>query len=199
MPPVLRACIPFSLCVLVACSPSQTPNDAPKPAAAPQPPAATAAPPPAHAVIDPKEEKCTTEPRTDDNDTRPRCGGMGSAQPLPSHAYRIGPVQCPGGGHESITACDVSQPFTATVCGGMATIAHVPTGADGGTWSFKFQGAGGFADSNGTYTLSGPEESRTEHVVGDKICAHAAGRTICTMPKPSTATWTRIDKCKATP
>ena len=145
MPPVLRACIPFVLCVLVACSPSQTPNDAPKLAAAPQPPAKAVSQPPALAAIDPKEEKCTTEPRTDDNDTRPRCGGMGSAQPLPSHAYRIGPVQCPGGGHESITACDVSQPFTATVCGGMATIAHVPTGADGGTWSFKFQGAGGFA------------------------------------------------------
>ena len=110
-------------------------------------------------------------------------------------SYRIDFAQCPGGGRESMRACDVSKPFTVTACGGMASITHIPSSDRAGTWTFKFRGAGGFADANGSYTLSGTEESLTQRVVSNKVCGHAAGRTVCATPKPSTATWTRIEDC----
>ena len=71
MHPALRACVPLALLVLAACAPSHAPDQAPKPAAAPQPPAKAVSQPPALAVIAPKEEKCTNQPRTDDNDLHP--------------------------------------------------------------------------------------------------------------------------------
>ena len=111
-------------------------------------------------------------------------------------SYSIEFAQCPGGGRESMRACDISKPFTLHACGGLATISHIPSGDKGGQWTFKFQGAGGFANSSGTYALSGPEESMTAQYVGGKVCAHAAGRTICAAPKPSSVTWTKIDDCE---
>ncbi|WP_062358138.1 hypothetical protein [Pseudoxanthomonas mexicana] len=110
-------------------------------------------------------------------------------------SYRIDFAQCPGGGRESMRACDVSKPFTVTACGGTASITHTPSSDRVGTWTFKFLGAGGFADATGTYTLSGTEESLTQHLVSNKVCGHAAGRTVCATPKPSTATWTKIEDC----
>ena len=110
-------------------------------------------------------------------------------------SYRIDFAQCPGGGRESMRACDVSKPFTVTACGGMASITHIPSSDRAGTWTFKFSGAGGFADATGSYTLSGTEESLTQRVVSNKVCGHAAGRTVCATPKPSTATWTKIEDC----
>ncbi|MBS0231363.1 MAG: hypothetical protein JSS52_09435 [Proteobacteria bacterium] len=200
MPIPMRACVPLTLLLLAACSKPAPQTTAP-PASTPAPTAATAsaaAPAAGSAtIIDTEpEEKCTNEPRTDPDDKRPRCGGMGAPQAsTANHSYRIDSVECPGGSRESIQACDVSKPFTSTVCGGMATITHTPTDDRSGTWTFKFQGAGGYADSSGTYTLTGSEESMTEHDVSNKICVHAAGRTICTAPRPGTATWTRIAAC----
>lgn len=187
----LRACLPFALLALVACSPKQPDAAAtPSPTMTPTTPAASTATAPAD------DKKCTNEPKTDPNDKRPRCGGTGTPPAsTAAHAYRIDSVTCPGGGHESIQACDITKPFTNTVCGGMADITHTPTSDRGGTWSFVFRGAGGTADSNGTYTLSGSEASLTEHVVGNKICVHAGGRTICTTPRSSTSTWTKIASC----
>ena len=111
-------------------------------------------------------------------------------------AYSIEFAQCPGGGRESMRACDISKPFTVQACGGMATVSHVPTSDKGGNWTFKFTGAGGFADSSGTYSLSGPEEAMTARYVGGKVCGHVAGRTVCAAPKPSSVTWTRIEDCE---
>jgi len=113
----------------------------------------------------------------------------------PKKSYSIEFAQCPGGGRERMRACDVTKPFTVEACGGMATVSHVPTSDKGGSWTFKFQGAGGFADSGGSYTLSGPEESMTVRYVSGKVCGHAAGRTVCATPKPSSVTWTRIEDC----
>lgn len=110
-------------------------------------------------------------------------------------SYSIEFAQCPGGARERMRACDVSKPFTLVACGGMATIAHTPSNDKSGTWNFKFKGAGGFADSSGTYMLSGPEDSMTARYVSGKVCGHAAGRTVCATPKPSSVTWTRIDDC----
>ena len=110
-------------------------------------------------------------------------------------SYSIEFAQCPGGGRESMRACDVSKPFTLKACAGTASVSHTPTSDKGGNWTFKFQGAGGFADSSGTYTLSGPEESMTARYVSGRVCGHAAGRTVCATPKPSSVTWTKIDDC----
>ena len=181
----------LALLTLAACSPQ---SRSPPSTATPAPAASTPVTP---AAAPKPDEHCTNEPKTDPNDKRPRCGGMGAPPAsAAAHAYRIDSVTCPGGGHESIQACDITKPFTNTVCGGMADITHTPTSDRGGTWSFVFRGAGGTADSNGTYTLSGSEASLTEHVVGNKICVHAGGRTICTTPRPSTSTWTKIASCK---
>lgn len=111
-------------------------------------------------------------------------------------SYSIDFAQCPGGGSERLRACDVSKPFTVTACGGMASVTHTPTSDKGGHWTFKFQGVGGFADSSGTYSLSGPEETMTARYVSGRVCGHVGGRTICTTPKPSSVNWTRIDDCE---
>ena len=111
--------------------------------------------------------------------------------------YRIGSAICPGGGRETRDVCDITKPFTVTFCGGQATITHTPASDKGGTWTMHFQGGGGTADSSGSYTLSGPETSLTETITSNRICAQAAGRTICTAPRSSTATWTQIDDCNA--
>ena len=110
-------------------------------------------------------------------------------------SYAIEFAQCPGGGRERMRVCDVTRPFTVTACGGMATVTHIPRDDKGGTWRFNFQGAGGFADSTGSYTLAGPEEAKTATYVSGRVCGHAGGRTVCATPKPSTVTWTRIDDC----
>ena len=196
MPPVLRACIPFVLCVLVACSPSQTPNDAPKLAAAPQPPAKAVSQPPALAAIDPKEEKCTTEPRTDESDKRPRCGGMSGA-PAVSHAYRI---QLDNG--ESFTACDITQPFSGKIGRGMITMKYTPTDNKTGKVDWHFAGGGGMADTAYTYTLSGPENEMTAtYTATAAVTGHGSGLTVQAKAVHQTFTskWIRIEPCKAAP
>jgi len=81
--------------LLAACTPKQ--ESQPATSAAASAPAATAVP---------SEEKCTNEPRTDENDKRPRCGGMGVA--AAPHAYRV-----VGGSGDPVdeTVCDISQTF----------------------------------------------------------------------------------------
>ena len=98
---------------------------------------------------------------------------------------------------EPITVCDVSKPFTNTVCGGQVTWTHNPTSDRGGEFIFHWRGGRGFADSRGTYTLSGPEERMTAIYTMGKICGQAAGMTACAEPRTfGSFTWTQIDDCK---
>ena len=59
------------------------------------------------------EPRCTDAPRADQDDKRPRCGGMGVPQGPPSHAYRV--VLDNG---ESFTTCDIGKPFNSRIAGG---------------------------------------------------------------------------------
>jgi hypothetical protein len=103
-----------------------------------------------------------------------------------------------GGGAcaEPITVCDVSKPFTNTICGGKVTWTHTPTSDKGGNFSFHYAGGKGFADANGTYALNGPEEEMTAIYTMGKVCGHAAGMTACAPPRTFGATkWTKIEDC----
>lgn len=72
----------LALLTLAACSPQ---SRSPPSTATPAPAAST----PATPVAAPKpDEHCTNEPRRDENDKRPRCGGMAAATPS-SRAFHI--------------------------------------------------------------------------------------------------------------
>ena len=101
---------------------------------------------------------------------------------------------------EPITVCDITQPFTNTICDGAVTWTHTPTSDKGGDFTFRYAkstGRGkGNAEAKGTYTLSGPEEKMSSIYQMGKICGHAAGMTVCTPPRTFGAmTWTQIDDC----
>jgi hypothetical protein len=98
---------------------------------------------------------------------------------------------------EPITVCDVSKPFTNTVCGGQVTWTHNPTSDRGGEFTFHWKGGKGFADAKGSYVLHGPEEEMTAIYTMGKICGQAAGMTACTAPRTfGSFIWTQIDDCK---
>ena len=192
----LRCCAPFALCVLAACSPNQTPNAVPKPVSLPQPPSTMASQPPVLSAETPKDEKCTHEPRTDANDKRPRCGGMSGA-PTASHAYRI---QLDSG--ESFTACDITQPFSSKMGGGMITMHYTPSDSKSGKVDWVFSGGGGMANTAYTYTLDGPEDKMTAtYTAAAAVTGRGSGLTVQAKAVHQTFTdqWTRIDHCEATP
>ncbi len=111
-------------------------------------------------------------------------------------SYRIDFATCPGGSRETIRVCDVRKPFTVTACGGMASVAHTPSGERGGTFSFQFRGHGGMATNSGTYTLSGrPDQQLTVTYDNSPVCSTAQGMTQCHQVPSSSATWTKIDDC----
>lgn len=91
--------IAFALPALAGCSPKTDGQDA-----APAPVAAPVTAPVTIAQED--EQKCTSEPRVDENDKRPRCGGM-EAAPAP-RAYRF-----VGGSGDPVdqVVCDITDKF----------------------------------------------------------------------------------------
>ena len=97
-----RTCLPFALLALAACSSNtDLPPEASAPATVPAPATMPTTAPVSIALAQTDEVKCTNEPRVDENDQRPRCGGVGMPPPEASHAYRI---TLDNG--ESFTACD---------------------------------------------------------------------------------------------
>lgn len=97
-------------------------------------------------------------------------------------AYRItGIGQCT----ESHDVCDVSKPFTFSMCGG--TMSHNPSSATGGSHSFQHSGAHG----SGSYTLEGPEE---EMIGTYQNTTCALGK--CYKTPNGRARWTRIEACE---
>ena len=188
-----RSCLPLALLVLAACS-SNTGQPAAAPAAAAIPAPATTPAAASVAVAREDEQKCSNEPRTDENDKRPRCGGMGTP-PAPSHAYRI---TLDNG--ESFTACDITQPFSGKIGRGLVTMSFKPSDDRNGTVAWHFAGGGGMADTAYDYALSGPEEKMTGAFrANSAVCGKAAGLGACAAAKKQTfsSTWTRIERCEA--
>lgn len=188
-----RTCLPLALLVLAACS-SNTGQPAAATAAAAIPAPATTPAAASVAVAREDEQKCSDEPRTDENDKRPRCGGMGTP-PAPSHAYRI---TLDNG--ESFTACDITQPFSGKIGRGMVTMSFKPSDDRNGTVAWHFAGGGGMADTAYDYALSGPEEKMTGAFrANSAVCGKAAGLGACAAAKKQTfsSTWTRIERCEA--
>lgn len=187
-----RTCLPPALLMLAACSPKPAPQADAVPVTTP---ASVAIPAPANlAVAQEDEQKCSNEPRTDENDKRPRCGGMGTP-PAPSHAYRI---TLDNG--ESFTACDITQPFSGKIGRGLVTMSFKPSDDRNGTVAWHFAGGGGMADTAYDYALSGPEEKMTGAFrANSAVCGKAAGLGACAAAKKQTfsSTWTRIERCEA--
>ena len=102
-----RTCLPLALLVLAACSPKPAPQSDAAPVTTPASIAIPAPAPANVAVAQEGERKCTNEPRTDENDKRPRCGGMGVA-PAASHAYHV-----VGGSGDPVdqVVCDITDKF----------------------------------------------------------------------------------------
>lgn len=190
-----RTCLPLALLMLAACSPKPAAQaDAPAASSAIFPSSTAIASPASVAVAQEDERECTNAPRTDENDKRPRCGGMGAARSTPSHAYRI---TLDNG--ESFVACDITKPFSGRIGGGMATMAFKPADDKGGTVAWHFSGGGGMADTAYDYALDGPEEKMTGTFRANAaVCGKAAGLGVCAAAKQQTftSTWTRIDACK---
>lgn len=162
-------------------------------APAPEPASATAHPPPAIAGAPTDEPECTNEPRTDENDKRPRCGGIGTTPPV-AHAYRI---TLDNG--ESFTTCDITKPFIGKIGRGMVTMSFTPADERSGKVSWHFAGGGGIADTAYDYTLSGPGDRMTGTFIANAaVCGQAAGRGVCTGARKQnfTSTWTRIEDCE---
>ena len=186
-----RTCLPLVLLALAACS-SKTEPPAAAPAAASVPVPATT--PATVAVAQEEERKCTNDPLTDENDKRPRCGGMDAVAPSPPHAYRI--VLDNG---ESFTACDITRPFSGKIGRGMVTMSFKPADDRNGTVAWHFANARGMADTAYDYSLSGPEEKLTGAFrASSAVCGKAAGLGACAAARKQTftSTWTRIDDCK---
>lgn len=107
-----RSCLCLALLALVACSkPAPDAAFAPSTPAAPAPSVrpAAAGPDPGPAAIAaalPEEQKCTNKPRPDENDKRPRCGGIGVTNA--PRAYHV-----VGGSGDPVdeTVCDINQSF----------------------------------------------------------------------------------------
>ena len=181
-----------AMAMSAGCSRREMPPELPEPPASPAKPAATQAS--AAAVSVPSgDEKCTNEPRTDQDDKRPRCGGMGTPQAAPSLAYRI---TLDNG--ESITACDITKPFSGKIGGGMVTMSFTPADGRSGTVAWHFAGGGGVADTAYDYALSGPGEKMTGSFhANTAICGKAAGLGACATAKKQdfSSTWTRIEAC----
>ena len=99
-----RISIALASLLVAACSPRTAPQADATPVTTP---ASIAIPAPASvAVAQEGEQECTNEPRTDENDKRPRCGGMGAA-PVP-RAYRI---VVGGGDPVDQVVCDIGKTF----------------------------------------------------------------------------------------
>jgi hypothetical protein len=120
---IARACmIATASLALAACSPEPA-AQADAPAAA----SATVASPVSIAVAQDEGEKCTDEPRTDENDKRPRCGGVATASA--THAFHV-----VGGSGDPVdqVVCDITDSF---VLDGKMFGVEFSGGADG---TYKF-------------------------------------------------------------
>ncbi len=117
---------------------------------------------------------------------------MGGA-PTASHAYRI---QLDNG--ESFTACDITQPFTGKIGGGMITMKYTPSDGKTGKVDWLFAGGGGMANTAYTYTLDDPEDRMTATYISTAgVTGRGSGLTVQARAahQTFTATWTRIEAC----
>jgi hypothetical protein len=189
----IRTCLPLALLALAACSPTPAPQADAAPVTTP---ASVAIPAPAEVVVVQDDEtKCSNEPRTNENDKRPRCGGMGVVASGPAHAYRI---TLDNG--EFFEACDITRPFTGGIGHGMVSLAFTPDDDDEktGTVAWHFANGHGMADTAYAYELSGPADRMTGTFRAKAaVCGKAAGLGGCAAANKQvfSSTWTKIDAC----
>ena len=184
-----HTCLSLALLLLAACSSKESTQSATEPVPQVATPAPTADQAPV--VRTEPEETCTNEPRTDENDKRPRCGGM-AAVPV-AQAYSIALDN-----GESITTCDITKPFSGKIGGGMITLSFTPTDDKSGRMAFHFANARGMADTTYSYTLSGPEEKMTGSFQSSgAVRGQGSGRTVSAAARKQSfsSTWTRIEDC----
>ena len=99
---------------------------------------------------------------------------------------------------ESITACDITKPFSGKIGRGMITLSFTPTDDKSGSMAFHFANGRGVADTTYSYALSGPEDKMTgSFSAKSAVCGQAAGRSVCAGARKQTfsSTWTRIEDC----
>lgn len=99
---------------------------------------------------------------------------------------------------ESITTCDITNPFSGKIGGGQITLQFTPADDKRGQMRFHFGNGRGTADTTYDYTLSGPEERMTGTLTtAAAVCGSAAGRTVCAAAKKAqfSSTWIKVKDC----
>ena len=170
---------------LAACS-SKTEQPAAAPAAAAVPARASVA------IAQEEEPKCTNEPRTDENDKRPRCGGMGAA-PSP-RAYRI---VVGGGDPVDQVVCDIGKTF---VLDGKMFGTEFSGGMEGTYKMVRTPNIPGLQwKASGTYRIdlpNGPDAPGTLNVDAQEATTRAGGLVDENASYADAFTMTPVEACK---
>lgn len=178
--------IAFALLALAGCSPKTGGQDA-----APAYGAAPASAPVAAAQED--EQKCTNEPRVDENDQRPRCGGIGVA-PAP-RAYRI---VVGGGDPVDQVVCDIGKVF---VLDGKMFGTEFSGGMDGTYKMVRTPNISGLQwKASGTYRIdlpNGPDAPGTLNVNANEATTRAGGQVDENAGYTDPFTLTPAEACKS--
>ena len=178
-----------ALLAAAACSPTPAPSvDAPVTA----PPAS--ATPASVVVAQEGQPTCTDEPRIDDNDKRPRCGGMAPALPAP-RAYRF-----VGGSGDPVdqVVCAIDKPF---VLDGKLFGVEFSGGADGTYRFVRTPNIPGLHwQAGGRYHIEFPDgEDMPGTMATNGGGTTTAGITSATTGGAEHFTVTPVEACKETP
>lgn len=169
----------FALLALAGCSPKTDGQDA-APASAPA------------AVAQEDGQKCSNEPRTDENDKRPRCGGI-IAAPAP-RAYRI---VVGGGDPVDQVVCDIDKRF---VLEGKLFGTEFSGGMEGTYKMVRTPNIPGLDwKASGTYHIdlpNGPAAPGTLSVKANEATTRAGGQVDENAGYTDTFTLTPAEACK---
>ena len=175
--------IAFALLALAGCSP--------KPEAQGAAPEAAAATAPV-AVAQEDEQACTNELRTDENDKRPRCGGMAAA-PAP-RAYRI---VVGGGDPVDQVVCDIGKVF---VLDGKMFGTEFSGGMEGAYKMVRTPNIPGLNwKASGTYHIdlpNGPDAPGTLSVKANEATTRAGAQVDENAGYTDTFNMTPVEACK---
>ena len=177
--------IAFAMLAMTGCSPKPEEQGA-----APAPETAAASAPPAVAQED--EQACTNAPRTDENDKRPRCGGI--ATPPAPRAYRI---VVGGGDPVDQVVCDIGKVF---VLDGRMFGTEFSGGMEGTYRMVRTPNIPGLQwKASGTYRIdlpNGPDAPGTLNVNANEATTRAGGQVDENAGYTDTFTLTPAEACK---
>lgn len=144
------------------------------------------------AVPQQDERKCSNEPRADENDKRPRCGGMGAA-PSP-RAYRI---VVGGGDPVDQVVCDIGKTF---VLDGKMFGTEFSGGTEGTYKMVRTPNIPGMQwKASGTYRIDlpdGPDAPGTLNVDAQEATTRAGGLVDENTGYADAFTMTPVEACK---